>query len=92
MASDNGLAGGNPALCNSWFDCNRHKEAAIYSLEVPELSQVQIECVLPERNVVTKIMSPRFIKVEMSFLDSIGVWRGRVETSHIGGLSRHLRG
>ena len=43
-------------------------------------------------DVVTKIMSPRFSKVEMSFLGSVGVWRGRAETSRIGDLPRHLRG
>lgn len=43
-------------------------------------------------DVVTKIMSPLICKVEMSFLSTFGVWRGRAETSRIGDLPRHLRG
>lgn len=41
-------------------------------------------------DVVTKIMSPCFSKVEMSFLGVFRVWRGRAEISDIGDLPRPL--
>ena len=44
------------------------------------------------QSVVTKKISPRLSKVEMSFCGAGRVWRGRAESSDIGDLPRHLCG